>query len=108
MDAEVTTQHGVWVDGHIETWVDVAVYTTFVGSPLSDVHLAIPGGVVGGLRWTMSEAPSLKTDHRYLLLLRQREDGRWTPVGGPLGVVPLAHGQSAAAVWSTLDVCHGR
>jgi hypothetical protein len=89
--AEVTGSEGQWSadpTGGIETWWDLAVTRTIRGEALADLRLRTPGGSVGGLTQTISEAPRLRTDARFLLLLSPSADG-WQIVGGADGVVAL-------------------
>lgn len=89
--AEVTTTEGRWRVGQlggIETLVSVAVTEQLRGRAPASLSFVVPGGVVGGLRQTISEAPDLRTDARYLLFLA-REGSGWRLVGGADGVEPI-------------------
>jgi len=88
--AEVTGVEGRWADsGAIESWVDLAVTTRVRGDAPDTVTVRVLGGTAGGVRFTVSEAPSLAVDRRYLLFLVRRPDA-WEVLGRD-GVVPLGH-----------------
>jgi len=110
VDAEVTSQEGVWNDDLIETLVDIHVHQALKGTAPDSLTFVVPGGEVAGLHLDISEAPKLKTDHRYVLLLHKRTDGAWTPVGGPDGVFLLTERSPAAAqaLAQSLGACHVR
>lgn len=93
--AETTSVESAWTDHPvraIETTWDLHVERILRGAaPAEGVRLVTGGGTVGGLSLTLSEEPELRRDHRYLLLLQRRDDGRYVALGGPAGVLPLAH-----------------
>jgi hypothetical protein len=98
--AEVTGQEGAPGDPFpIETWSDLAITRVVRGDlPAETPRVVTPGGALGGMRLTVSEAPDLRVDGRYLLLLTPRQDGGWRVEGGPDGALRL--GDEAAAVAS--------
>jgi len=98
--AEVTGQEGApGARFPVETWSDLAVIRVLRGSlPAEAPRVVTPGGRIGELRLSISEAPELRVDGRYLLLLSPRQDGGWQVEGGPDGAVRL--GDEAAAVAS--------
>ena len=104
--AEVTSTEVRWSErGTLETWVDLAVATTFKGALPTGARVVLPGGVLAGLRQDYEDTPTLQADHRYLLLLRPRDAGEWAPFGGEAGVVTLGWQEDAA---SRLGGCHAR
>lgn len=97
--AEVTGVEGRFTqDGAIETLVDLAVLRTLRGAAPAGLVVVVPGGRAGGLSLSVSEAPRLSPDARYLLLLAPRADGHWAPVGGAQGVSPVPWGVDLASV----------
>ena len=98
--AEITGHEYLVNDqGLVETWSDLAILRTVRGrAPAEPARVVTPGGVVAGMRLTISEAAELQLDGRYLLLLRPRPDGAWAPSGGPDGAIAL--GDEAAALRS--------
>lgn len=109
--AEVTGIEGRWGthDG-IESVVDVAVVRVVRGALRDDgLSIVTPGGTVGGLTQTISEAPRFSSDARYLLLLTATDDG-WALVGGADGAIPLrwketGAGESEASAVASLGGC---
>ena len=111
IEAEITGQQGMWNDALIETHHDVHVHRVFRGEPQEDsLTVVVPGGTVSGVTLTVSESPTLRTDHRYVLLLTHRPDGAWTVSGGPQGVFALtgAHAVPMDVLRERLEVCHVR
>lgn len=98
--AEVTGQEGAPGDPFpIETWSDLAILRVLRGDlPEEAPRVVTPGGRIGDMRLTISEAPELRVDGRYLLLLSPRQAGGWQVEGGPDGAVRL--GDEATAVAS--------
>lgn len=112
--AETTSVESAWADHPvraIETTWDLHVERALRGElPDEGVRLVIGGGTVGGLTLTLSEEPELHGDHRYLLLLQRRADGRYVALGGLAGVVPLARGpdgpgETERAALTSLEGC---
>lgn len=87
---EVTGTEAAWrQDGLLETRADVVVSQVVRGRAPEQLVVAVPGGVAAGLALTVSEAPTLRADRRYLLYLAPRGDGAWAIVGGPQGAVAI-------------------
>lgn len=84
----------------IETGWDLAGVEVVRGEAVTRVWT--PGGALAGLRWTVSEAPELRVDHRYLLFLRR--DGLEWRVMGVDGAVPVPH-PSAEALDAARRAC---
>lgn len=104
--AEVTSTEVRWNErGTLETWVDLAIASTFKGTLPADARIVLPGGVRGGFRYEVEDTPTLQADHRYLLLLRPRDAGGWAPFGGEAGVIALGWQDDAA---TRLGGCHVR
>lgn len=105
--AEITGyEYQLNAQGLVETWSDLAILRVVHGrAPAGPARVVTPGGVVDGMRLSVSEAASLKVDHRYLLLLTPRPDGGFALTGGPDGAIPL--GDEAAAV-ARLEGCRAR
>lgn len=106
---EVTAIEGRWRAGEpggIESVVDVAITRVVRGSAPDAVTVVLPGGTVGRVTETISEAPRARVDARYLMLLAPGADG-YTLVGGADGLVPVpwTEGAEAAAI-ARLGGCH--
>lgn len=86
---EVTGQESRWSEVGIETWVDVVVLEPRFGELPADLTLVSLGGRIGGVEMKVADSPRLADDHRYLLLLAPRQDGRWSLFGGALGVASV-------------------
>jgi len=111
VEAEVTGQQGMWDGPLIETHIDLHIHQVFKG-PLDEdsLSIVIPGGTANGVTLSVSEAASLKNDHRYVLLLIPRPDGAWTLSGGPDGAFALT-GKNAvplSILSKRLENCHVR
>ena len=119
---EVTGTESFWqADGTIATRADVAVTRVLRGRVPDALSIAYPGGSVGGLTLTVSEAPRLRADARYLFLLAPGDGGRgesppqrppagWRLVGGPDGAIRLGWsaggvGETEAAAVASLGAC---
>ncbi len=105
---EVTGAAGRWgADGEVAivTEVDVAVTRTVRGAAPEPLVVTVPGGRVAGTNLHVSEAPTLRTDARYLLFLRAGPGG-YTVLGGPDGAVPVPWGpEGEAAAIASLGSC---
>jgi hypothetical protein len=85
---EVTGLETSWKEDQLVTLADFSVQRLLKGPAGDSLSILLPGGQLGELRQSISEAPRLEVDHRYLLLLQPGEGG-YTVVGGPDGVLPL-------------------
>ena len=111
VEAEITGHQGMWNDSLIETHHDLHVHRVFKGELTEDsITVVVPGGTASGVTLAISESPSLRNDHRYLLLLTTRPDGAWTVSGGPQGVFALtgAEAVSMDVLRTSLEACHVR
>lgn len=105
---EITGGEARWTadDRGIETRWDVHVSRVVRGEPREDLVVRASGGTVGGITQTISEAPRLRSDGRYLLLLGPGADA-WELVGGADGAVPLPWDdpQAEARALANLGAC---
>lgn len=111
VEAEVTGHQGMWNDSLIETHHDLHVHKVFKGELKQDsVTVVVPGGTAGGVTLSISESPTLRNDHRYVLLLTTRPDGAWTVSGGPQGVFALTGAEAVPmdVLRKSLGACHVR
>lgn len=81
--ARVTGSHAGTRAGNIYTYFQFQVIETWKGRATGEV--AVPGGVAGGIRQSVSGAPELKPGQEYVLFL-------WTSASGLTQVVGLSQG----------------
>jgi len=105
--AEVTSTETEWAPGprgDLRTRSWGAVSAVLMGTPPSTVEILSLGGTLQGLVQHVEHEPTLRVDHRYVLLL-SRDGDAWRVTGGEAGLVPLAHGAPAPKL---SEVCHAR
>jgi len=83
--ARVTGSHAGTRGTDIYTYFQLQVLETWKSSGQSNTEVAVPGGVVDGIRQTVSGAPELKPGHEYVLFL-------WTGRSGLTQVMGLSQG----------------
>jgi predicted hotdog family 3-hydroxylacyl-ACP dehydratase len=71
--------------GMIYTWYTIEVVDRWKGSGGQQMQVAVPGGVVQGLRQTIAGAPMLTTGQEYVLFI-------WTSRSGLPQIIGLAQG----------------
>lgn len=81
--ARVTGSHAGMRAGNIYTYFQLQVVEKWKGQPVTEV--AVPGGVDGGIRQSVSGAPELKSGQEYVLFL-------WTSRSGLTQVIGLSQG----------------
>jgi len=83
--ARVTGSHAGRHGTDIYTYFQLQVLETWKSSGQSNTEVAVPGGVVDGIRQVVSGAPELKPGHEYVLFL-------WTSRSGLTQVMGLSQG----------------
>jgi len=83
--ARVTGSHAAARGTDIYTYFQLQVLETWKSSGQSNTEVAVPGGVVDGIRQSVSGAPELKPGHEYVLFL-------WTSRSGLTQVMGLSQG----------------
>ena len=81
--ARVTGSHAAARGTNIYTYVQLDVLESWKGQKVAEV--ALPGGVVGGIRQSVAGAPELKPGQEYVLFL-------WTSRSGLTQVIGLSQG----------------
>src|SRR5665213_379476 len=81
--ARVTGSHAGMRAGNIYTYFQLQVVENWKGQAVAEV--AIPGGVAGGIRQSVSGAPELKPGQEYVLFL-------WTSRSGLTQLIGLSQG----------------
>ena len=81
--ARVTGSHAGTRGGNIYTYFQLQTVESWKGQAITEV--AIPGGVAGGIRQSVSGAPELKPGQEYVLFL-------WTSRSGLTQVIGLSQG----------------
>lgn len=81
--ARVTGSHAGMRAGNIYTYFQLQVVENWKGQKVTEV--AVPGGVNGGIRQSVSGAPELKSGQEYVLFL-------WTSRSGLTQVIGLSQG----------------
>ena len=81
--ARVTGSHAATRTGDIYTYFQLQVLENWKGQGSTEV--AVPGGVVGGIRQSVTGAPELKIGQEYVLFL-------WTSPSGLTQVIGLSQG----------------
>jgi hypothetical protein len=81
--ARVTGSHAGMRAGNIYTYFQLQVVENWKGQRVTEV--AVPGGVAGGIRQSVSGAPELKPGQEYVLFL-------WTSRSGLTQVIGLSQG----------------
>lgn len=78
----------------IFTLTTFRVERTVVGParPGSTIEVRAPGGEAGGRRWSVPGSPRFTPGLRYLLCLRERDDGAWLPLLLAYGTLREARG----------------
>ena len=83
--ARVTGSHAVTRGADIYTYFQLQVLETWKSSGQASTEVAVPGGVVDGIRQSVSGAPELKPGQEYVLFL-------WTSRSGLTQVIGLSQG----------------
>jgi hypothetical protein len=96
----VTGASTAWQGSIIHTHYQIQVIEQWKGATQSSVDVAVPGGVLNGIRQTFSGAPDLNIGQEYVLFLWTSRHGITYTLGFTQGVFSLsknASGQTMAA-----------
>jgi hypothetical protein len=108
----IDVEHRYAPDGTLERLVHASVEETVKGPARKELDLVLPGGEVGGVRYLVSDTPSLVEGGRYLLFLHP-QDGRLHVQGGEQGAVRITRegarrGVSLQAALASVEGCDVR
>jgi hypothetical protein len=92
--ARVTGSHSSYRGADIYTYFRLQVLENWKGPTVTEV--ALPGGVVEGIRQTVSGAPELKSGQEYVLFLWTSRSGLTQVMGLSQGLFNLTTGSSGA------------
>ena len=83
----ITDVRAVAVGGRgVESIGTIAVDGVLKGTSSSFVAVRVPGGVLGGRKFTMTGAPTLRIGHEAVFFLKRDQDGAWRPIGLTQGI----------------------
>ena len=86
--ARVTGSHAATRSGNIYTYFQLQVLESWKGHGSTEV--AVPGGVVDGIRQSVAGAPELKTGQEYVLFLWTSRSGLTQVIGFSQGLFKLS------------------
>jgi hypothetical protein len=93
--ARVTGSHAGRRGTNIYTYFQLQVLETWKSSGQSSAEVAVPGGVVEGIRQSVSGAPELKPGQEYVMFLWTSRSGLTQVIGLSQGLFKLSEESSA-------------
>lgn len=96
--ARITSSQSAYRGSDIYTFFQIQVLETWKTSGQTPTEVAVPGGVVKGIRQSVAGAPELKVGQDYVLFLWTSRSGLTQVIGLSQGIFKLSEESSGSAV----------